>query len=95
MNILLLGNVTSTRLRILFGDLEMLMIRDEESDMTIQAVFTKMKADRNEQSAHDLLLKMTRLMEGETGLSFKQSFDRVCLLEPELHREYLNSNGEI
>ena len=61
----------------------------------MKATFTRMKEERREnESAHDLLYKMTRYHQLENPeTSFERSFAVVCEAEPELHVEYLNSNG--
>ena len=72
----------------------MLMLKNPqgENEMTLKATFSQIK--EKDASAHDKLLEMIRIMEGETGEPFKRCFERVCIMEPELHNEYLNSNGE-
>ena len=55
--------------------------------------FERIKAD-DTKSAHDKLLAMTQQVMLESGSDdFAVNFSRVCRAEPELHQEYLNSNG--
>lgn len=62
--------------------------------MSLRMSFTAIKAD-DTKSPSEKLYAMTREAMLENGSDdFSACFARVCEAEPELHREYLDSNGK-
>lgn len=55
----------------------------------------KVTKDKQEANPGDELLRLTRKAMAETGNdSFAATFSRVAAANPEIHKEYLDSNGE-